>query len=185
MKILSSDLDSAVQKGIIDANQAAQLWVHLESLRSDQPQFQSLHVLYYLGGILVLASMSWLLTTAWDKGFAILVIAGLFGSMYVHVGNNLWKKAELRIPGGLLITAAVGLAPVFIYGFQRATGLWPDGDPGDYQNYHAWIKGSWFFMEAGTIVAAVIALRFYRFAFIAFPLALTLFELTVGRRRTR
>lgn len=179
MKILNSDLNSAVQKGIINADQAAKLWNHLESLRPDQARFQGLHVLYYFGGVLILASMSWFLTTAWKDGVSIMAISGLFTLMYVIAGNILWNKQNLKIPGGLFITAAVGLTPVFIYGFQRATGLWPQETPGDYHDFHIWIKGSWFFMEIGTIIAAIVALKFFRFTFITFPLAITLWYMSM------
>ena len=179
MKILLSDLESAAQKGIISSDQAKKLWEHLESLRPDQSRFQALHVLYYFGGILILASMSWFLTNAWSDGGALMAISGFFAFMYVVAGHTLWNKQNLKIPGGLLITAAVGLTPVFIYGFQKMTDLWPQEAPGGYRDYHIWIKGSWLFMELGTIIAAMIALRFYRFAFITFPLALTLWYMSM------
>lgn len=174
MKILNTDLASAVQKEIISSEQAEKLWDHFQSLRPEQARFQGLHVLYYFGGVLILASMSWFLTTAWSNGGSIMAISGLFALMYVVAGNSLWTKSNLQIPGGLLSTAAVGLTPVFIYGLQKFTGLWPQGMPGSYHDYHIWVKGSWFFMEIGTIIAALIALRFFQFTFITFPLALTL-----------
>ncbi len=179
MKILNSDFESAVQNGIITSEQAKNLWSYFENLRPEQSRFQGLHVLYYFGGVLILASMSWLLTTAWSNGFAIMGISGFFALMYVAVGHQLWNKESLQIPGGLLITAAVGLTPVFIYGFQKATGLWPDEHPADYRDYHALVRGTWLFMELGTIIAAVIALRFFKFTFITFPLALTLWYMSM------
>lgn len=179
MKITNSDLESAVQKNIISSDQAVKLRAHFESLRPDQARFQGLHVLYYFGGVLIFASMSWFLTTAWSDGFSIMTVSGLFALMYIIAGNTLWTKQNLKIPGGLLITAAVGLTPVFIYGFQKATDLWPQEGLGEYRDYHIWVKGSWFFMEIGTLIAAVIALRFYRFAFITFPLALTLWYMSM------
>jgi len=179
MKIIQTDLNSAVQKGIINAQQAEQLWNHFDSLRPNQARFQGLHVLYYLGGVLILSSMSWFLTTAWDNGFAVMAISGLFAVLYVLVGKSLWHQQNLKIPGGLLITAAVALTPVFIYGFQKATGLWPQDATGNYRDYHIWIKGSWLFMEVGTILAALIALRFFQFTFITFPLALTLWYMSM------
>ncbi len=179
MKILNSDLDTAVEKGIINSEQASKLWQHFDSLRRDQAQFHGLHVLYYFGGVLILASMSWFLTSAWSDGRAIMLISGIFAAMYLIVGHSLWKKENLKIPGGLLVTAAVGLTPVFIYGFQHAMGLWPESEPGAYQNYHIFVKASWFYMEVGTVIAALIALRFFQFTFITFPLALSLWYLSM------
>ena len=179
MKILKSDLQTASKKGIITTDQADKLWNYFELLRPDQAKFHALHVLYYFGGILILASMSWFLTNAWSNGGAIMAISGIFAIMYVIVGNNLWVKQNLKIPAGLLITAAIGLVPVFIYGFQKITGIWPGEDQSNYHNYHLLIKGSWFYMEIGTIIAALIALRFYQFSFITFPLAITLWYMSM------
>lgn len=178
-KVSNSDLEAAVRKGIINKEQAAQLWNQSELPHPEQARFQALHVLYYFGGVLIFSSMSWFLTNVWSNGFAVMVLSGLFALLYTVVGKTLWYKHNLRIPGGLLITAAVGLAPVFIYGFQKATGLWPQESIGHYRDYHLWIKGSWFFMEIGTIIAALFALRYFRFTFITFPLAITLWYMSM------
>lgn len=178
MKIQKSDLDLAGQKGIISADQATKLWAFFEGLRPDQSKFQGLHVLYYFGGLLIMASMSWFLTKAWENGLALMTLSAGFGLFYLLVGDRLWKQ-NLKIPGGLLITAAVGLVPLFIYGLQKATGLWPQGNPEAYKNYYHWIKGSWIFMELGTVVAALVALRFYPFPFLTFPLAFSLWFMSM------
>jgi hypothetical protein len=123
--------------------------------------------------------MSWLMTTAWKNGAAIMTISGIFSLMYLAAGNDLWKKQNLKIPAGLLITAAVGLVPLFIYGFQKMTGLWPQEIQNNYKDYHLAIKGSWFFMEVATIIAALVALQFYKFPFITFPLALSLWYMSM------
>ncbi|MCC7404441.1 MAG: hypothetical protein IT288_08590, partial [Bdellovibrionales bacterium] len=69
--------------------------------------------------------------------------------------------------------------PVFVYGLQKGLGLWPQGDPGAYKNYHLWVKGSWFFMEIATIIGSAIALRIYQFSFLTFPLALSLWYMSM------
>jgi hypothetical protein len=50
-------------------------------------------------------------------------------------GRHLWFDRGLKVPGGLLTTIAVCMVPLAIYGFQRMTGIWPNGDPGSYRNY--------------------------------------------------
>ncbi len=177
MNILKADLGSAVSAGIIDDVQADKLWLHFESLRPDQSRFQGLHVIYYFGGVLILASMSWFLTLAWNDGLAIMMISGLFALLYMVAGNSLWKKQNLKIPGGLLITAAVGLTPVFVYGFQSFTGMWTVTDL--YGGYHQYVRGQWFFMEGATIAAGLSALRFYKFPFLTFPVAVTLWYMSM------
>lgn len=179
MQILRSDLQAAARVGLITEEQGEKLWEYFEGLRPEQGRFQALHVIYYFGGILVLASMSWFLTTAWDSGPLVMAISAGFAAIYLIAGNSLWFRHQLKIPGGLLVTAAVGLVPVFVYGFQKATGLWPQGDPGSYHGYHVWVKGSWFFMELATILASIGALMRFRFTFLTFPLAVTLWYMSM------
>jgi hypothetical protein len=177
MRILKSDLDSASEKEILTPDQANKLWDYFGSLRIDQPKFKPLHIIYYFGGLLVLSSMSWFLNNAWNDGAMIMFICTIFAGFYLAIGNNLWTKPNLKIPGGLLITAAVGLTPVFIYGLEKTLGLLPDQT--NYHNYHHLIRGHWIAMELGTIIVALIALRFYKFPFITFPLAISLWYISM------
>jgi hypothetical protein len=59
----------------------------------------------------------------------------------------LWRQRGLREPGGLLVTMAVCMAPLAVYGFERMTGLWLQGGPGEYRDFYYWVEGSWFPME--------------------------------------
>jgi hypothetical protein len=74
---------------------------------------------------------------------------------------------------------AVCMTPLAIYGFERLTGIWPQGDPGTYRDYHIWVKGSWLFMEIGTIIAGLVALRFIRFRFLTAPIAFSLWYMSM------
>jgi hypothetical protein len=71
------------------------------------------------------------------------------------------------------------MTPLIIYGLQRATGIWAFSDPGIYRDFHIWIKGGWFFMELGTIIAAIITLRFIKFPFLMAPLAFALWYMSM------
>src|SRR5262249_17340839 len=46
-------------------------------------------------------------------------------------------------------------------------------------DFYVWIRGSWIFMEVATIVAAVVALRYYRFPFIVMIIAGALWFLSM------
>jgi hypothetical protein len=81
--------------------------------------------------------------------------------------------------GGLLFTLAVWMTPLAIYGLERATGVWPQGAPDNFQSYHIWVKGSWILMEVGTIIAALITLKFIRFPFLTFPIAFSLWYMSM------
>lgn len=179
MKILKTDLESAAQKGIITSQQSNDLWAYFESLSPDQAKFQMLHVLYYFGGFLIFASMTWFLTNAWNDGAAVMFVSGLFAIIYWFVGHVLWTKQNLKIAGGLLVTAAVALTPVFIYGFQLQFHFWPNNYGRHYFDFLDWIKSSLFFIEVATITASLLALRYYKFTFLTFPLALALWVFAI------
>lgn len=180
MKILKKDLEGAAKEGIISSGQVNDLWAYLNSLREDSPRFSAIHFIYYFGGILVLASMSWFVTNAWHNGAALMAISAVFAFLFLLTARNLWNKENLKIPAGLLVTAAVGLTPLFVYGLQQHFGLWHKGSiTSNYKEYHAYIRSNWIMMEVATIAAAVIALRFYKFPFITFPLAFSLWYLSM------
>jgi hypothetical protein len=71
------------------------------------------------------------------------------------------------------------MTPLAIYGLERAIGVWPQGAPADFQSYHIWVKGSWILMEVGTVISGLIALRFIRFPFLTFPIAFSLWYMSM------
>ena len=172
MQIIKSDLDSAVKNSIITPEQAQQLWAHFENQRPEQAKFQTLHILYYFGGLLILASMTWFLSNAWDDGRLLMLISGLFAAAYVALASKLWSKPNLKIPAGLIVTAAVALTPVFTYGLQQALGFAYGTRPYEFETLTAWFKSSWFLLEVATVVTSLIALRYFKFALLTLPLTI-------------
>ncbi|HLY24340.1 MAG TPA: DUF2157 domain-containing protein [bacterium] len=165
-------LEAAGECGLSD-QQAELMWTTLDGRRAGFTRFDVPNVAYYLGALVVMAAMGWFMTTAWERfgGPGILVIATVYAACMALIGQRLWQDETYQVPGGLLVTLAVSMVPLAIYGLERTTGIWPQGDPGAYAGYHMWIRGSWFLMEAGTIAAGLVALRFVRFPFLTFPLA--------------
>ena len=174
-------MNSAVSEGIVSRQQADRLWAHLETRDAGRPRFDLPHVAYYLGAMIVISAMGWFMTEAWERfgGGGIFLIAATYGVCFALAGRTLWFNQGLKIPGGLLFTMAVCMVPLAVYGAERFTGLWPQGDPGDYQNYHIWIKGSWLLMEMATIIAALLVLKFVRFPFLTAPIAFSLWYMSM------
>jgi hypothetical protein len=113
-------------------------------------------------------------------GWALTATAVVYGILFTIAGHHLWYARNLRIPGGLLIAIAVSMAPLAVFGIQEAYDAWGQfGRPGTVHDFYVWIKGSWVFMEVAAIVAAVIALRFYRFPFIVMIIAFALWFLSM------
>ncbi|MEM6521316.1 MAG: DUF2157 domain-containing protein [Cyanobacteria bacterium P01_C01_bin.70] len=181
MKIERHDLEWAVNENIIQPETAERLWQAWRERQKDIPQFNFTNVAYYFGALIVIAGMSLLMNLAWEQlgGSGIFMLASIYVAIFTSAGWHLWFNQELKIPGGLLTTVAVCIVPLAIYGFQRMVGIWPQDDPGSYSNYHVWVKASWFYMEVGTILAGLLALRWIRFPFITAPIAYTLWYMSM------
>ena len=191
MIISRADLDGAVSDDVLTQAQADLLWERLSSKHDfnsestySEPQtkrFNGANVAYYFGALLVISAMTWFMTSAWEAfgGWGIFTIAAIYAFLFVQAGRQLWFKQNLFVPGGLLFTLAVSMVPLTIYGLQRATGLWVQGDPGNYENYYLWVKGSWLPIELSTIAAALVCLRFVKFPFLIAPIAFTLWYMSM------
>src|SRR2546428_575492 len=181
MEISKKDIEWAHAQGLISATQVEPLWAALEGRARGRARFDFPHVTYYFGALVVMSAMGWFVNRAWERfgGAGLLLIAVVYALCFSLAGLRLWVRQGLRVPGGLLFTLAVWMTPLGIYGFERMTGMWPQHDPGAYRNYYEWVKGGWFFMEVGTILAGLGALRFVRFPFLTFPVAVALWFMSM------
>lgn len=181
MKIGPDDLQQAVARGIISPEQADRLWALWESERSDHPRFDLPNLAYYFGALVVLSAMGWFMNNAWEQlgGLGLFSLAVVYGICFLGIGHIVWHKPGLRVPGGLLITLAVCMLPLAIYGLERYWGLWLQFDPGKYRDFYHLVKGGWFWMELGLAAGAMLALWVYRFPFLTAPLALALFFMSM------
>jgi len=174
MNISQDELRKAATSSGISGEQADLLWQALQTKPtvSEKPKFDVANVAYYLGALIVIGAMGWFMNKAWESfgGGGLLAVASCYGVCFVLSGRTLWQQ-QLQIPGGLLITMAVCMIPLAVYGLERWTGFWPAGDPGQYVNFHPYINGSWLLMEVATVLGGIIALRFWRFPFLTAPIA--------------
>jgi len=193
MRIDRADLDQAIAQQILTSPQAAALWRLLQSRQpmaagapapapeAPQRRFTGLNVAYYFGALLVIGAMGWLMTLGWEAfgGKGIFVIATLYAFFFTMAGLRLLTEPQTRTPGGLLVTMAVCMTPLAVYGFERMTDLWPNADPGNYRGFFPWIRGGWFSLEAATVLTGLIALRKVRFPFLVAPIALVLWFMSM------
>jgi hypothetical protein len=182
MHISKDDLMRAGD-GVISAEQSQQLWGRLlaQNREPETTKFDVANVAYFFGALVVMSAMGWLMNLGFEKfgGVGIFCIATCYATVFIFAGRTLWFRENLQIPGGLLFTLAVWMTPLAIYGLEQAAGVWPAGAPSDFRSFHIWIKGSWIVMEAGTIVAGLIALKFIRFPFLTFPIAFSLWYMSM------
>lgn len=184
LRLRRADLTAAAETGILDPTTAERLWSFLaERAQPAGPvkRFDLTHVLWYVGALIVIAAMGLLQTTAWAAfgGAGLTAIALLYALGFTLAGRRAWS-AGLVVPGGLLVTIAVTMAPLAAYGIQEQLGWWPvDGEPGPYRDFYYWIRGSWLPMELATIAAGVLALRYFPFGFLVMPVAVALWFMSM------
>ena len=159
------------------------MWRELNPAETEslKPRFDTAHVAYYLGALLVIGAMGWFTTREWDHlgGPGLTAVGALYAACFTLAGWRLWSRADLRIPAGLLLTVAVCMVPLTAFGIERWTGLWPAADPGSYSRFHPYIDGSWVIMELAAIAAGISALRTWRFPFLTAPVAYALWYMSM------
>lgn len=181
LKIKKKDLEWASKEGHISTEQIDPLWSALKSRPVVKSKFDLINVIYYFGILLIIIGMGWFVDEAWETadGPTLFTLGVLYASIFSYIAHYLYNKKKLVIAGGTVATVAVCLVPLAILGFQMMTGLWPTRSAERYQNYYIWIKGSWIFLELGTIAAGLIMLRFIKFAFISAPIFLSLWFMSM------
>lgn len=174
-----SELDNAVQAGILSAEQADRLVAFQAGGAADTPRFSFVHVLYYLGGMIAIGAMSLFMTLGWATlggwgGFATAVFYAILALALTH-----WflERQGLQIPAGIMATLAVVMVPLAIFGAQQALGYWGMDKP--FRHYHQYIDGRWLLMEFGTLAVAAILLWRYRFPFMLMPVSVTLWYMSM------
>lgn len=181
VNISKEDVVKASEAGIISTDQAETLWTHFSNIDSEKTPFTGVNVAYYFGAFVIILAMTWFATEAFANfsSFGLMIISLIYFPGFSTVGKKLYENQQTKIPGGLLLTIAVFMVPLFIFSAQHYAGVWGTEEPGNYKNYFEWIKSGWFFMELGTIITSIIFLYRFRFPFLTFPLAFTLWYLSM------
>jgi hypothetical protein len=182
-----NDVERAVTAGVIAPDQAAALWEFLSAQAvapgaAVRPRFDLVHLLWYAGALIVIGAMGLFATLAFARlgGGALATIALVYAVILAAAGDRLWRRG-LMIPGGLLITIAVTMAPLFVYGVQHALG-WADVPRRGFRDLYEFcrmVRGSWVPVEIATVAAGLVALRAYRFPFLVAPVAVALWALSM------
>jgi hypothetical protein len=173
--LTDSDLTALRAAGVIDDAKLAQISAFLTERRdatasAPAPRFDLTHVLWYAGALIIIGAMGLFTNEAFNRmgGWALAACGAAYAIVFTIAGHHLWTARKLRVPGGLLITVAVSMVPMIVYGIQDALDLWQyaQGDPGQYQNFFPYMHGSWLYMEIAAVIAALLAVWRYPFPFI-------------------
>jgi hypothetical protein len=186
MKYSVSDLKAAANAGVISPVDLERLLAFMSGGvagdASPPAKFDAAHLLWYAGALIVIGAMGLFSTVAFSQmgGKALVACAVAYAIGFTFAGHYLWHEKNLRVPGGLLIAVAVSMAPLAVYGIQDEFGLWSKfGRPGTVHDFYVWIKGSWVFMEAATVAAGIVALRYFRVPFIVALIAFALWFMSM------
>jgi hypothetical protein len=173
-----TELQPAVDAGILSAAQADRLAEFLTASAAATPRFGFVHVLYYLGGMIAIGAMTLFMTLGWNSlgGWGGLFIALCYGVLFLALTHRLAERG-LEIAAGITATLAVVMVPLSIFFAQMALGHWGADTP--YRHFHQTIDGRWLMMELGTLAAAAVLLWRYRLPFMLMPVAVTLWYMSM------
>ena len=185
MQLMAEKLRAAVDAGIITTTQAEQLRVlWQEEVAEAMPPAEAKEsglskFLYYLGTLIVISAMGWLMNTAWEafQGIGLFLIAAGYAVVFCLVARS-WREKS-TVLSGLFVVMAVCMTPLAVFGLQSEWGIWPFDEPGRYRSFYHYIKGGWFPMEIATLVAGSISLRFSKIPFAMAPIAFTLWFMSM------
>jgi hypothetical protein len=186
--LADADLRSIRDAGLIDDAKLAEIASFLgerakTSRSASAPRFDLTHVLWYAGALIIIGAMGLFTNEAFNRmgGWALAGCGAAYLVIFIAAGDYLWRKPGLRVPAGLLVTVAISMVPLIIYGIQDALDLWKYalGDPGNYKNFYPYINGSWVYMETGAIIAALVAVWRYPFPFILLVAAVALWFMSM------
>jgi len=165
----------------IPRKQVEALWASLEQRNKNPKTSPFSKLLFYFGAMIIISAMTWLMNLSWEwfEGGAILLISIIYAFLFTLMGTVLWNKKDLKIPAGLFITIAVCMTPLAIYGLETYLKILPRDHANNYKEFFYTIKGSWIFMEMGTMLAGVIALRFFPFPFLTAPIFFSAWLFTI------
>lgn len=179
MKISQSDLAAAAKAGVITNEQAKKLAEFWQETHADVPSFKLTHILYYFGGFLAISAISLFVTSAWDLlyGLPLFILSTLLFIFGLLLTRYFLDK-KLTIPAGIMATFSLVVVPLAVYNLQSWLGYFPKTSF-DYVDYHSYVSWSWMPMEVTTLLAGVVMLYIYRFPFLVFPIAVTLWYMSM------
>lgn len=185
MPMLADTLKQAVSQNIITKVQFNQIMALYDdntlNFEHDlnQPKFKMAHLLYYFGGFIAIAAMSWLITLGFEQfgGIGIMVISVCYALIGMLLADR-FKRQNLMIPHSILLAFVLVLVPLFVFGLQQTLGVWSE-EYQNYRDYHTWISWQWIFMELSTLAVGAIMMWRYKRAFVMFPIAVTLWYLSM------
>ncbi len=185
MDLSEQALRKAAAAGIITNAQAEQLTLFLRDeklLAASQVEQKGVNFstfLYYLGSLIVISAMGWLMNTAWEtfRGIGLFMIAVGYAGLFGIAARYLREKSTVL--SGLFVVMTVCMTPLAVFGLQLEWEIWPFDEPGRYRSFYRYLRGGWFPMEIATLATGILSLRFGKIPFAMAPVAFTLWFMSM------
>lgn len=173
-QITQEHLQQAVSKQIITTQQAQQLWAFLEQQSVNTPRLSTGHMLYYLGGLLAIGSITIFVGGTLDvlMGWPLFLI-GVFAFSGCYLLAKRFQRQNLLIPAGIFAAICLSLTPLMVYSLQSALHFLP-ADLKNYQKFYRLVDGAWLPLEIISLLVGWLLFNKFRFGFILFPVAILL-----------
>ncbi|WP_207458494.1 hypothetical protein [Azospirillum sp. SYSU D00513] len=178
IRITRRDLETAAEGGLLREEDIDPLWRHLAERTSagDAPVFNTVHLLWYVGALIVMAAMG-LFTTigflSFGNGF-LLTVALLYMAGFALAGRRVIGQPGLRTVGGLLFAVAVSMVPLATFAVQDLLGWWSNDWPGPEAGFVEYLCGSSIPMGTATAFIGTLVFRSIRFPFLLMPVSVAL-----------
>lgn len=186
MEFIKNNLFEASKMGIISEEQYIQLLDLFlskknNSLESKRSGFDA--VLYYLGSIIVLIAMVWLMSNAINHSTYVIIL--LLGSLYALVffvsGKSFWTKNE-TLPASLLMILFICMITFLAMVIEKMTGFFPHfSDSNIYDNFYVECRPALILMAVTMVFTGVSVLKRYKSSIISLPVIIgsySLFEMS-------
>ena len=118
-------------------------------------------------------------TPGWERfgGWGLFFIALAYAGVGIWLTEFFLNRSHLPIPAGIPAAFVVVLTPLAVYGVQAALGWWAEGTV--FREYHTHIDWRWMFMEFATLASGTVMLWRYRLPFLAMPIAVTIWYMSM------
>lgn len=167
-------MPAAWRSGIDAAASVPTAAAHIAPPREAPRGFNAITVAYWVGALLVLFALAWILVDRWrDLGAAGVLGVSILYAVVFAVTSAVLRRRGFRTAGGLAASLAVSMTPVWVHAILRLTGEWPDpfrwGDP--LLAYRPWMATRWIVLELATLGVALATIRRVSFFAIGAPMA--------------
>ena len=165
-------LNLGVEKEIINESQKNSL-IDLYNQNNNEPKQVStvVKVLYYIGGLIMLGAMTSLMSdTIQHSTYTMILFLGtLYSTLFLGVGEFLWRKNE-KLPAGILYFLFIAAVGFIVMDIEKMTGFFPHfADMDKIPNYWDLCRFPVIVLSIITIVVNTVLQKFRPASLLAVP----------------